>query len=125
MDTELNNNVMKINIHNPDKLVHFVGKSLTSWKIHYVGENPMDSMYEYVLKDKEQKDIKILVQIFKETHQMYDPMSEPNEHLVKIYCKNVNVPLKRGCTKFIKVEHFKDIRRVFNTIHDGGRQVIQ
>jgi hypothetical protein len=114
---------MKIKIDNPDRLVTFVGKSLTSWKIHYVGENPMDSIYEYVLKDKEQKDIKILVQIFKETQERYEPDSLKREKYVKIYCKNLNIPQRGGCTKFIKVEHFKDVRRVFNEIHSGGREV--
>ena len=116
---------MRINIENPNKLVNFVEKSLTSWKIHYVGDNPTGGIYEYVLKDKEQKDIKILVQIYKETQQMYDPNDFNRHEYVKIYCKNVNVPLARGCTKFLRVADFKDIRRVFNTISDAGRQVLQ
>ena len=56
---------------------------------------------------------------------MYDPMSGPNEQWVKIYCKDINVAQKRGCTKFLRVADFKDIRRVFNTISDAGRQVLQ
>lgn len=116
---------MKINIENPKRLVNFVERSLTSWKIHYVGENPTEGIYEYVLKDKEQKDIKILVQIYKETQQMYDPTDFIGHQYVKIYCKNVNQPLARGCTKFLRVEEFKDIRRVFNTLHDAGRQLLQ
>ena len=117
----------RINIENPNKLVNFVEKSLTSWKIHYVGDNPTGGIYEYVLKDKEQTEIKILVQIYKETQQLYNPESfeKLDNEYVKIYCKNVNVPLARGCTKFLRVEEFKDIRRVFNQIHNAGRQVIQ
>jgi DNA-binding protein Fis len=115
---------MRINIENPNKLIDFVSKSLTSWKIHYVGENPTEGIYEYVLADKENPNIKILVQIHKETQRMYDPMSGPNEEYVKIYCNNVNQPLARGCTKFLRVEEFKDMRRVFNHIHSGARQVL-
>ena len=115
----------RINIENPNKLVNFVEKSLTSWKIHYVGDNPIGGIYEYVLKDKEQKDIKILVQIYKETQQMYDPNDFNRHEYVKIYCKDLNVPLKRGCTKFLRVEDFKEVRRVFNQIHNAGRQVLQ
>ena len=118
---------MRINIENPNKLVNFVEKSLTSWKIHYEGKNPTEGIYEYVLKNKEQTDIKILVQIYKETQQLYNPESfeKLDNEYVKIYCNNVNVPLKRGCTKFIRVDEFKDMRRVFNYIHDGARQVLQ
>jgi hypothetical protein len=113
-----------IKIENPNKLIDFVSKSLTSWKIHYVGENPTEGIYEYVLADKENPNIKILVQIHSETHQMYDPNDFGNYQYVKIYCKNVNQPIARGCTKFIKVEDFKDMRRVFNQIHNGARQVL-
>lgn len=56
---------------------------------------------------------------------MYDPMSGPEREWIKIYCKDVNVPQKRGCTKFLRVEDFKDMRRVFNQIHDGARQLLQ
>jgi tRNA uridine 5-carbamoylmethylation protein Kti12 len=115
---------MKINIENPNKLIDFVSKSLTSWKIHYVGENPTEGIYEYVLKDKENPNIKILVQIHKETQRMYDPTDSSNEEYVKIYCNNVNQPLARGCTKFLRVNEFKDMRRVFNHIHSGARQVL-
>ena len=113
-----------IKIENPNKLIDFVSKSLTSWKIHYVGENPTEGIYEYVLADKENPNIKILVQIHKETQQMYDPNDFLRHQYVKIYCKNVNVPLARGCTKFLRVEEFKDMRRVFNQIHNGARQVL-
>ena len=117
---------MKINIENPNRLVNFVEKSLTSWKIQYVGDNPIGSMYEYVLKDKEQTEIRILVQIYKETQQMYNPESfeKLDSEWVKIYCKDANVPLARGCTKFIRVEEFKDMRRVLNYIHNGGVEVM-
>jgi hypothetical protein len=114
----------KIHIQNPNKLIDFVSKSLTSWKIHYVGENPAGRIYEYVLTDKENPNIKILVQIHKETQRMYDPNDFGNYQYVKIYCNNVNQPIARGCTKFLRVEDFKDMRRVFNQIHNGARQVL-
>jgi hypothetical protein len=44
---------------------------------------------------------------------------------VKIFCKDLNVPQKRGVTKFIRVEEFKEVKRVFNTLHNAGRQLIQ
>ena len=116
--------MQKIHIQNPNKLIDFVSKSLTSWKIHYVGENSTGGIYEYVLADKENPNIKILVQIYKETQQMYDPNDFLRHQYVKIYCNNVNVPLARGCTKFLRVEEFKDMRRVFNQIHTGARQVL-
>jgi hypothetical protein len=47
-----------------------------------------------------------------------------NEY-VKIFCKDLNVPQKRGVTKFIRVEEFKEVKRVFNTLHNAGRQLIQ
>jgi hypothetical protein len=55
---------------------------------------------------------------------MYDPNDFLRHQYVKIYCNNVNVPLARGCTKFLRVEEFKDMRRVFNQIHTGARQVL-
>ena len=113
-----------IKIENPNKLIDFVSKSLTSWKINYVGENPTEGIYEYVLTDKENPNIKILVQIHSETHQIYDPNDFGNYQYVKIYCNNVNQPIARGCTKFLRVEEFKDMRRVFNQIHNGARQVL-
>jgi hypothetical protein len=114
----------KIHIENPNKLIDFVEKSLTSWKIHYVGENPTGGIYEYVLADKENPNIKILVQIHSETQRMYDPNDFGNYQYVKIYFNNVNQPMAKGFTIFIRVEEFKDMRRVFNQIHNGARQVL-
>jgi hypothetical protein len=56
---------------------------------------------------------------------MYDPNDFNRHEYVKIYCKDLNVPLARGCTKFLRVEDFKEVRRVFNQIHNAGRQVLQ
>jgi hypothetical protein len=55
---------------------------------------------------------------------MYDPNDFGNYQYVKIYFNNVNQPMARGCTKFLRVEDFKDMRRVFNQIHNGARQVL-
>ena len=118
---------MRINIDNPDKLVHFVETSLTSWKIEYIGRGIPSDIYYYSLTDKTNGRIKINVEIGSETQQLYNPESFQKEdgRYVKLHCKNVKAPKKKGCTKFIKVEEFKDIRRVFNQIHDAGKQVLQ
>lgn len=116
---------MKINIQNPQRLVEFVERSVTSWSMEYIGCGIPNGIYYYTLKNRRRRGIKVNVELHSETQEMYDPMSGPEREWVKIYCKDVNVPLKRGCTKFLRVEHFKDIRRVFNTIHDGAIQVLQ
>ena len=115
----------RINIQNPQRLVNFVDRSLTSWKIEYIGQGTENGIYYYALTDRTNRRIKVNVEIHSETQEMYDPMSGPDEEYVKIYCKDINVAQKRGCTKFLRVEDFKDIRRVFNTISDAGRQVLQ
>jgi len=114
---------MKINIENPHKLVHFVGKSLTSWNIQYIGRAIPCDTYYYTLTDKENDNIKVTVEIPSEIHQMYDPNDFGNYQYVKINYKNQRATPKKEYTKFIKVEHFKDVRRVFNEIHSGGREV--
>ena len=113
---------MKINIQNPDKLVHFVGKSLTSWNIEYIGRGIPCDTYYYILTDKTNRRIKVTVEIPSETERMVDPADFITHQYVKINCKNQLTP-KKEYTKFIKVEHFKDVRRVFNEIHSGGREV--
>lgn len=113
---------MKINIENPKRLEEFVERSLTTWKIKYIGQN--DIKYYYILTHREDRRVNINVELHKETQEMYDVITYPKEQWVKIYCKDENVPLKRGCTKFLRVEHFKDVTRVFNQIHDGARGVI-
>jgi hypothetical protein len=114
---------MKINIDNPDRLVTFVGKSLTSWNIQYIGRAIPCDTYYYILTDKENDNIKITVEIPSETERMVDPADFVTNQYVKINCKNQRVTPNKEYTKFIKVEHFKDVRRVFNEIHSGGREV--
>lgn len=119
---------MRINLKNPERLVNFVDRSLTSWKIEYIGQGTENGIYYYSLTDRgnmPNMGIKINVEIHSETQEMYDVLTYPKEQWVKIYCKDINVAQKRGCTKFLRVEDFKDIRRVFNTISDAGRQVLQ
>jgi hypothetical protein len=115
----------RINIENPNRLVNFVEKSLTSWKLTYIGRDTAEGTYHYILTDKENNRIKIRVEIHSQTQQMYDPNDFNRHEYVKIYCKDLNVPLARGCTKFLRVEEFKEVRRVFNQIHNAGRQVLQ
>jgi hypothetical protein len=115
----------RINIQNPQRLVNFVDRSLTSWKIEYIGQGTENGIYYYALTDRTNRRIKVKVEIHSETQEMYDPNDFAAQEYVKIYCKDLNVPLKRGCTKFLRVEDFKDIRRVFNQIHNAGRQVLQ
>jgi len=109
---------MKINIDNPDRLVTFVGKSLTSWKMEYIGRAIPCDTYYYILTDKTNRRIKITVEIPSELKQSYNPLL----WYVKINCKNQLTP-KKEYTKFMKLDEFKDVRRVFNEIHTGGREV--
>jgi hypothetical protein len=118
---------MKINIETPTKLCGYANKVVTSWKLTYMGKADEDGTYHYILTDKENNMIKIRVEIHNETQQLYNPESfeKLDNEYVKIHCKDLNVPQKRGCTKFIRVEEFKEVRRVFNTLHNAGRQLIQ
>lgn len=115
----------RINIETPTRLCEYANKAVTSWKLTYMGRDNEEGTYHYILTDKENNRIKIRVEIHSQTQQMYDPTDFNRQEYVKIYCKDLNVPGKRGCTKFLRVEDFKDMRRVFNTISDGGRQVLQ
>jgi hypothetical protein len=116
---------MRINLKNPERLVNFVDRSLTSWKIEYIGQGTKNGIYYYSLTDRTNMGIKVNVEIDSQTQEMYNPDDFSRNQWVKIYCKDINVAQKRGCTKFLRVADFKDIRRVFNTISDGGRQVLQ
>jgi len=119
----------RINIKSPTRLCTYANGLVTSWKLTYIGliveKGTQKGIYNYTLTDKEDNNIKIGVEIHNETQQMYDPNSFQNDRYVKIYCKDINVPQKRGCTKFIRVEEFKEVRRVFNMLHDAGRQLLQ
>ena len=115
---------MRINLKNPERLVNLVDRSLTSWKIQYIGQGTENGIYYYALTDRTNMGIKVNVEIHSETQEMYNPDDFNRNQYVKIYCKDINVAQKRGCTKFLRVADFKDIRRVFNTISEGGRQVL-
>jgi hypothetical protein len=119
----------RINIESPTKLCTYANKVVTSWKLTYIGliveKDTQKGIYNYTLTDKMQSNIKIGVEIHNQTQQMYDPNSFQNDGYVKIFCKDLNVPQKRGCLKFLRVEEFKEVRRVFNTLHDAGRQLLQ
>jgi hypothetical protein len=97
---------------------------VTSWKITYIGQGTKDHTYYYTLTDKENNFIKIGVEIHSDIKHLYDPNSFQKDRYVKIFCKDLNQPLKRGCTKFMRVDEFKEVRRVFNTLHDAGRQLL-
>jgi hypothetical protein len=116
---------MKINIDNPDKLCGYANKVITSWKLTYMGQDTKEGTYYYILTHKENNKIKIKVEIHSEIEQMYDPNSFEKNEWVKIYCKDLNVPQTRGCTKFMRVDEFKEVRRVFNNLHEAGRKLIQ
>lgn len=121
---------MKLNIESPTKLCTYANGLVTSWKLTYIGkgtEGTKEGIYLYTLTDKMQSNIKIGVEIYTETQQLYNPESfeKLDNEWVKIYCKDLNQPQKRGCTKFIRVEEFKEVKRVFNTLHDAGRQLLQ
>jgi hypothetical protein len=116
---------MKLNIETPTKLCDYANKVVTSWKLTYIGQGTQNGIYYYTLTDKEDNNIKIKVEIHNETQQMYDPNSFQNDRYVKIFCKDINQAQKRGCTKMMRVDEFKEVRRVFNTLHNAGRQLLQ
>jgi hypothetical protein len=118
----------RINIKSPTRLCTYANGLVTSWKITYIGliveKGTQNGIYNYTLTDKENPNIKIGVEIHNETQQMYDPNAFQKDGYVKIYCKDINQPLKRGCTKFLRLDEFKDVKRVFNVIHNAGRQLL-
>jgi hypothetical protein len=114
----------RINIKSPTKLCDYANKVITSWKLTYMGQGTKEGTYYYILTHTENNRIKIKVEIHNETQQMYDPNSFQNDRYVKIFCKDINQPLKRGVTKMMRVDEFKEVRRVFNTLHDAGRHLL-
>ena len=115
----------RINIQSPIRLCTYSNGLVTSWKLTYIGQGPKNHNYHYALTDKENTRIKIGVEIYSEIEHMYDPNAFQKDRYVKIFCKDLNQPLKRGCTKFMRVDEFKDVKRVFNTIHHAGRELMQ
>ena len=117
---------MKLNIETPTKLCEYANKVVTSWKLTYMGQGTKEGIYYYILTDKMQSNIKIKVEIHNQTQQMYNPESfdKLDNEYVKIYCKDLNNPLKPNVHRFIRVEEFKEVRRVFNTLHDAGRHLL-
>ena len=115
----------RINIQSPTKLCYYANKVVTSWKLTYIGQGTQNGIYHYTLTDKENNFIKIGVEIHSEIEYMYDPTASQNDGYVKIFCKDINQPLKRGVTKFMRLDEFKEVRRVFNTLHNAGRQLMQ
>ena len=115
----------RITIESPIRICEYANKVVTSWKLTYMGQGFKEGIYHYVLTHKENRRIKIGVEIHNQTQQMYNPESFEKNEWVKIFCKDLNVPQKRGCTKMMRVDEFKEVRRVFNTLHEAGRQLIQ
>jgi hypothetical protein len=118
----------RINIKSPTRLCTYANGVITSWKLTYIGliveKGTQKGIYNYTLTDKENNKIKIGVEIYSEIQQMYDPNAFQKDRYVKIFCKDLNQPLKRGVTKMMRVDEFKEVRRVFNTLHDAGRQLL-
>jgi hypothetical protein len=115
----------RINIQSPTRLCTYANGLVTSWKITYIGQGTQNGIYHYTLTDKENNTIKIGVEIYSQTEQMYDPNAFQKDRYVKIFCKDLNQPLKRGVTKMMRIDEFKDVKRVFNTLHEAGRQLLQ
>jgi len=119
----------RITIESPTKLCTYANKVVTSWKLTYIGriveKGTQNGIYNYTLTDKENPNIRILVEIHKEIQLIYDPAAFHKDGYVKIYCTDINQPLKRGVTKMMRVDEFKEVRRVFNTLHNAGRKLIQ
>lgn len=115
----------RINIKSPTRLCTYANGVVTSWKLTYIAlAGSQNGIYYYTLTDKENNFIKIGVEIHSEIQQMYDPNSFQNDGYVKIFCTDINQPLKRGVTKMMRVDEFKEVRRVFNTLHNAGRQLL-
>jgi hypothetical protein len=130
----------RINIENPKRIEYFVSKSVTSWRIEYIGQGEDNDIYYYNLihKDNPNNSLKsnsslhspkiaihaIHIEIYTQTQQLYNPDTFQllDNEWVKIRLIH---PLKKDVIKFIRVEEFKDMRRVFNTLHDAGRQLMQ
>jgi hypothetical protein len=115
----------RITIESPMRICDYANKAVTCWKLTYMGQGTKEGAYHYVLTHKENRRIKIAVEIRSELEQSYDSTSYHRDGYVKIYCKGLNQSQKRGVTKFLRVEEFKEVRRVFNTLHDAGRRLIQ
>jgi hypothetical protein len=111
----------RINIETPTKLCGYANKVITSWKLTYMGQGTKEGIYYYILTHKENNGIKIKVEIRSELEPSYNPLL----WYVKIYCTDLNVPLKRGYTKMMRVDEFKEVRRVFNNLHEAGRHLLQ
>jgi hypothetical protein len=114
----------RINIQSPTRLCTYANGVVTSWKLTYIGQGTKDHKYYYTLTDKENPNIKIKVEIHNETQQMYDPNSFQNDGYVKIFCKDINQPQNGGVTKMMRVDEFKEVRSVFNVLHNAGRQLL-
>jgi hypothetical protein len=113
----------RINIQSPTRLCTYANGLVTSWKITYIGQGTQYGIYHYTLTDKENNFVEIGVEIHSEIQQLYDPTAPRDDGYVKIFCKDLNQPLKRGCTKFLTIDEFKEVKRVFNVIHHVGRQL--
>ena len=114
----------RINIQSPTRLCTYANGLVTSWKLTYIGQAAQNHKYYYTLTDKENPNIKIWVEIHSEIQQMYDPNAFQKDRYVKIFCKDINQPQNRGCTKMMRVDEFKEVRRVFNKLHDVGRHLL-
>ena len=114
----------RIKIEIPTRLCEYANKVVTSWRIEYIGQGEENDIYYYNLIHKENPKIAIHIEIFTQTQQLYNPESfeKLDNEWVKI---NLIYPQKPNVIKFIRVEEFKDMRRVFNTLHDAGRQLLQ
>jgi hypothetical protein len=115
----------RIKIQSPILLCAYANGIVTSWRLTYIGRDNKEGTYHYTMSDKTHSNIKIGVEIYSQTQELYDPTAPRNDEYVKIFCKDLNQPLKRGCTKFLRVDEFKEVKRVFNTLHDAGRQLMQ
>jgi hypothetical protein len=111
----------RITIESPMRLCEYANKVVTSWKLTYLGKGTKEGTYHYTLTHKENNGIKIGVEIRSELEPSYNPLL----WYVKIYCKDINNSQKRGYTQLMKLDEFKEVRRVFNTLHDAGRRLIQ
>jgi hypothetical protein len=115
----------KIKIQSPIVLCAYANGIVTSWRLTYIGRDAKEGTYHYTMSDKTHSNIKIGVEIYSQTQELYDPTIPKNDGYVKIFCKDLNQPLKRGCTKFLTLEEFKEVKRVFNALHNAGRQLLQ
>jgi hypothetical protein len=126
MDTELNNNVMKIKIQNPDRLVEIYKEVAPNWVMKFRGGSGDESdVYKFGLQsDKSKVWDEFQVFMGKQTKIMYNTETFEPYHSVVLAINDTNSQIKQ-ITKHIKLEEFKNANKLIGYIIDGMEELIQ